>query len=206
MGIEIERKFLVSGSFPEGEKQYHIKQGYINPLRCAVKISGDMMFFLYDGDHIALQKDIGNDSKKLLKDIPNDGKGLLLLDDHNLVRIRTRDYKGFITIKGLTGPLGTPEYEYDIPASLAKGLLDRFADRYLTKLRNIITFKDKKWEVDEFTSPINLTLAEVELNDIHEDLIIPSWIGKEVTGDFRYSNSEIIKMTGYNVKTQEFTS
>jgi adenylate cyclase len=206
MGIEIERKFLVSRSFPKGEKQYSIKQGYINPLRCSVKISGNLMFFIHAGDHIALQIDIRDDSEGILRDIPHDENGLLSLDNHNLVRIRTRDDNGFITIKGLTGPIGTPEYEYDIPASLAEDLLDKFADRYITKLRNIITFKGKKWEVDEFTSPVSLTLAEIELTNIQDDLIIPSWIGKEVTGDHRYSNSEIIKTKGYNAVTQEFTN
>jgi CYTH domain-containing protein len=206
MGIEIERKFLVPGSFPSAEKQYSIMQGYINPLRCTVRISGKLLTLLYDGDHIALKKGIGNDSEGILRDIPNDGKGHLLLDDYNLVRVRVRDSKGFITIKGIPDMLGTPEYEYSIPGSLAEGLLKRFSDKYIIKLRNIITYKNKKWEVDEFISPVKFILAEIELSDIQEDIEIPSWIGKEVTGDHRYSNSEIIKTTGYNTETQVFTT
>jgi adenylate cyclase len=206
MGIEIERKFLVPGSFPSAEKQYSIMQGYINPLRCTVKISGKLMVLLYDGEHVALKKGIGNDSEGILRDIPNDGKGQLLLDDNNLVRVRVRDSKGFITIKGTSGASGTPEYEYSIPGPLAEGLLKRFSDKHLIKLRSIITHKDKKWEVDEFISPVKFILAEIELTDINEPIEIPSWVGKEVTGDHRYSNSEIIKTTGYNTETQEFTS
>jgi CYTH domain-containing protein len=39
MGIEIERKFLVPGEFPQGIKQYQIKQGYLDPSLCLIRIS-----------------------------------------------------------------------------------------------------------------------------------------------------------------------
>lgn len=206
MGIEIERKFLVPRSFPEGEKQYFIKQGYLNPLQCTIHVSSNSLHILDNYNFIYLNVNIGTDSKSLLKDIANDGKGILSLNEHNIARVRLRDNEGFITIKGLTSPLGTPEYEYGILSISAEKLLEKFADKYIHKIRHIIPFKGKKWEVDEFISPVNFILAEIELTDTQEDLIIPSWVGKEVTGDHRYSNSNIIKMKSYSAVTQEFTS
>lgn len=49
------------------------------------------------------------------------------------------------------------------------------------------------WEVDVFINPPNLIIAEVELSKPDEEIIIPEWIGEEVTGDPAYFNSEIIK-------------
>lgn len=46
MGIEIERKFLVPGEFPQGIKQYQIKQGYLDPSLCLIRISRSLSLLL----------------------------------------------------------------------------------------------------------------------------------------------------------------
>jgi len=196
MGIEIERKFLITRDFPKGEKQYTIKQGYINPELCTIKIlrNSGLMVFIDKKGNIVFQQKIGFDSISILKNIENIDGGTLVLNDHNVARIRMRDNEGFLTIKGRYTPRGVPEYEYKIPVQKAAYLLGKFAKVYIDKVRHIIPFGGKVWEVDEFISPIKLTLAEVELSDIKEDLEIPSWVGKEVTGDRTYFNSEIIKL------------
>ena len=38
-----------------------------------------------------------------------------------------------------------------------------------------------------------LILAEVELKSEKQDIKIPSWIGKEVSGDPKYYNSNLVK-------------
>ena len=65
------------------------------------------------------------------------------------VRVRIRDDKGYLTIKGASNASGTSRYE---------------------------------WEKE-------LPLAESE----EESFVKPDFIGKEVTGDVRYYNSQLMK-------------
>lgn len=193
MGVEIERKFLVPGAFPQGVQQHIIKQGYVNPLLGSVGVDGDSLVFFNRANKELYRVNVGTDAAGILKDISN-VNGKLMLDDKNVVRVRIRDNDSFITIKGKTSSIGTPEYEYKIPSSAANMLMENLVDSYLSKVRHIIPQGDKKWEVDEFISPIQMMLAEIELSRPDEEVEIPAWVGKEVTGDRRYFNSEIIKM------------
>jgi len=193
MGLEIERKFLVPGAFPQGSMQHIIKQGYVNPKLGSVGLDGGFLVFFNRANKELYRVNVGADAAGILKDISN-ANGKLLLDDKNVVRIRIRDNESFITIKGKISSAGTPEYEYMIPSNVANMLMDNLVDSYLSKVRHIIPQGDKKWEVDEFISPIQLVLAEIELSSPGEEVEIPAWVGKEVTGDRRYFNSEIIKM------------
>ena len=50
------------------------------------------------------------------------------------------------------------------------------------------------WEVDEFLGENQgLIFAEVELTHAEQHVDLPDWIGKEVTGDPRYYNSNLVK-------------
>ena len=47
-------------------------------------------------------------------------------------------------------------------------------------------------EVDEFHGENEgLVFAEIELNDVNEEFILPSYLGREVTGDKHYYNAYI---------------
>ena len=48
-----------------------------------------------------------------------------------------------------------------------------------------------RWEIDEFETPKGLWLAEIELKNDGEYIDLPPWIGKEVTYDPQYANSQI---------------
>jgi adenylate cyclase len=194
MGIEIERKFLVPGNYPGGTKQHAIKQGYINPALCTVIIRDNKILFKDKEGILVYQLNVGSDGVGILKDIKSDKYGLLILDDYNIARIRIRDIEGFVTLKGEPNAIGTPEYEYSIPIDTAEELLKKFTTGYIIKTRHIIPHGGKIWEVDEFLSPIKLTLAEIELSDINEKIDIPSWVGQDVTDQRKYHNSEIMKM------------
>lgn len=112
------------------------------------------------------------------------------------VRIRIRDEKGYITIKGPSNVTGMSRFEWEKEISLQDaqdlmklcdtGRIDKF--RYLVKSGNHI------FEVDEFHGDNEgLIMAEVELkseDDLYEK---PDFIGKEVTGDRRFYNSYLIK-------------
>ena len=99
------------------------------------------------------------------------------------VRVRIRDNKGYLTIKGASNDSGTSRYEAEELMKLCEpGVIDKI--RYLVKSGEHI------FEVDEFYGENEgLTVAEVELNSEDELFKKPHFIEKEVTGDIRYYNS-----------------
>ena len=60
--------------------------------------------------------------------------------------------------------------------------------RYLEQHGNCL------WEIDVFAGENQgLVVAEVELPDEQADFSRPDWLGKEVSGDVRYYNANLIK-------------
>ncbi len=90
------------------------------------------------------------------------------------VRVRTRDDKAYLTIKGKSVNGGMTRYEFD-------------KRRYLVKSGNHI------FEVDEFYGDNEgLVMAEVELESETEAYEKPDFIDREVTGDKRFYNSHLL--------------
>jgi len=104
------------------------------------------------------------------------------------VRIATagRVSAAFLTIKG-AGLRERDEFEYAIPVADARRLLKLCGARTLTKTRRLLG----RWEVDQFLGRHRgLWLAEYELPSSRARLPrLPEWLGKEVTGDHRFSNA-----------------
>lgn len=116
-------------------------------------------------------------------------QGYLLNKPGKSVRIRVKEEKGFLTIKGKTDGPVRDEFEYPIPVNEAKILIDEFADSLVKKIRYEINVQDKLWEVDEFVEDNEgLIIAEVELVAENEEIVIPDWVYKEVTNDESYYN------------------
>ena len=110
------------------------------------------------------------------------------------VRIRIRDEKAFLTIKGpsFDGGLSRFEWEIGIPVPDAEQLLELRVTAIIDKRRYLVPFEGHTFEVDEFYGDNEgLVMAEVELSDPDEACALPSWLGQEVTGDPRYSNSHL---------------
>lgn len=105
------------------------------------------------------------------------------------VRIRVASDQGFITFKGRKVKGEGLEVECMISPDEALVLLERCESREIIKTRYTIPFGGHDFEVDEFTGKNDgLIIAEVELAEITEEVILPEWIGKEITGDDQYSN------------------
>lgn len=50
------------------------------------------------------------------------------------------------------------------------------------------------WEIDEFHGALEgLVVAEIELDNENQEIELPDFIGREVTGDARYYNSSLAK-------------
>ena len=114
------------------------------------------------------------------------------------VRVRTSSEKAWVTIKGLTHGFSRPEYEYEIPLSDAKEMLDMFCGmNKVSKTRYEIDYKGLTWEVDVFEGKNKgLIVAEVELESEDVEIQLPDWIGKDVTNDPRYRNSNLLENPG----------
>jgi adenylate cyclase len=119
-------------------------------------------------------------------------QGYLCASKQSSVRVRTYGDKAFLTIKGSTSGVTRDEYEYEIPINDAHEILNLCEHPTIEKTRYRIVFKGHTWEVDEFTGENRgLTVAEVELKNAKEQVELPDWIDREVSGDPRYFNSNL---------------
>lgn len=122
-------------------------------------------------------------------------QGYVAKSDSLTLRIRTRDDKGFLTIKGRSNAAGMSrdEWEYEIPVEEARELL-RFSHGVIDKTRHLVPVGEHTFEVDCFYGANEgLIMAEVELKDEDEPFEHPAWLGREVTGDRRYYNSQLLR-------------
>lgn len=144
MGIEIERKFLVTGDQWRQGAGVRYSQGYLSR------------------------------------------------DKARTVRVRVAGDKAFLTIKGVSRGAARAEFEYEIPVAEAEQLLELSDGPLIRKLRYKVRHDGLTWEVDEFLGDnTGLVVAEVELTSEDQTFTKPSWVGKEVTDDQRYYNSNL---------------
>ena len=122
-------------------------------------------------------------------------QGYICAERGRTVRVRLRDEAGFLTIKGPSTDdgLSRSEFEYPVSADDARALLRLCQGGIIDKTRWLVPMADGHiFEVDEFHGDnAGLIVAEVELGSTEEDFVRPEWIGKEVTGDRRYYNSQL---------------
>ena len=118
-------------------------------------------------------------------------QGYLAHDEGRTVRVRIRDDKGFLTIKGPSLIPGCrPEWEKEISLQEAEDLFPLCKPGSVDKTRWIVPAGERFFEVDEFHGENEgLVMAEIELGSEDETFERPSWLGEEVTGDKRYYNS-----------------
>lgn len=112
------------------------------------------------------------------------------------VRVRIRDDKGYLTIKGASNASGTSRYEWEKEISLeeARELMQLCEPGIIDKTRYLVQSGIHTFEVDEFYGENDgLVVAEVELASEDESFEKPVFIGQEVTGDLRYYNSQLMK-------------
>ncbi|MCB1447282.1 MAG: CYTH domain-containing protein [Rhizobiaceae bacterium] len=125
------------------------------------------------------------------------GKGfrqaIVFSEGNRTVRIRAIDEKkAKLTIKiGING-LSRHEFEYDVPMKDAQELLALANGRTITKTRYDVKHGKHVWEVDVYGGDLaDLVVAEVEMKSEKDRPELPDWLGREVTGDPRYSNQAL---------------
>ncbi|NTW26215.1 MAG: CYTH domain-containing protein [Lentimicrobium sp.] len=123
-------------------------------------------------------------------------QGYLSSVPERTVRVRTKDDKGFITIKGMGNASGASRYEWEkeIPVEEVRELLKICEPGVIDKTRYQVKAGPHTFEIDEFYGENQgLIVAEVELGSENETFEKPAWLGQEVTGEVKYYNSMLMK-------------
>ena len=139
----------------------------------------------------------GQPYKKLAYAASRITQGYICADRGRTVRVRMRDNRGFLTIKGPSDPAGTTHYEFEKEITLdeARQLMKLCLPGVIDKTRYLVRSGGHVFEVDEFYGENDgLVMAEVELGSENEPFTKPDFIADEVTGDRRFYNSSLMAM------------
>jgi CYTH domain-containing protein len=112
--------------------------------------------------------------------------GLIAAYKDRKVRVRiTGDDIATVTIKGPRVGIAQAEFEYEISIADAERMLSTICrDDTLEKERFFVEDAGGMWHVDVYSGILQgVVIAEIELQQENQELILPGWIGKEVTGD-----------------------
>ena len=123
-------------------------------------------------------------------------QGYVSLRPGGTVRVRIKNDRAYLTVKGLNKGAVRDEWEYEIPMTDAREMVDRVTEGIvIKKLRYNVDYQGRKWEVDVFEGVHQgLILAEVELESADASIELPPFIGDEVTGNPQYYNSVLSGM------------
>ena len=108
--------------------------------------------------------------------------------DDWIIRIRFtgKDFK--ITLKKHIKGFTNFEFEYSIPQKDGETIMSNLSNT-IKKERFFLEIEKKSWIIDCFKeNNYPLEIAEIELSSEEEDLSLPSFISKEITGMKHYSN------------------
>ena len=123
-------------------------------------------------------------------------QGYFATEPGRTVRIRVRDDKAYLTIKGPSedGGLSRYEFETEIPLDDARKLMQLCMPGRVDKTRWLVKSGKHTIEVDEFFGDNEgLVMAEIELGSPDEPFIRPDFLGQEVTGIARYYNKYLLR-------------
>lgn len=191
---EIERKFLPANEkWREAvEKVHDIWQGYMDLSKDTIKVvrvkeKGKNRYKLkIKTSSGTFSKNITDKEYKVLK------KNLYI--KRKVLRARKKDDTYILTIKIDKGVVGKKIEVEKFLSNEEFEMMRKYSTSYVSKNRHIVTYKGKVFEIDEFKEKNEgLILIEVELNSINETVELPDWVGKEVTEDPSYYNSELAK-------------
>jgi CYTH domain-containing protein len=128
-------------------------------------------------------------------------QGFLNTHSERTVRVRLKGEKGYLTVKGKSTDDGLKRFEWEkeISKTDAESLLNLCEEGVIDKMRYEVNQGKHVFEIDEFFgNNEGLIIAEVELEDENDHFDIPHWLGKEVTGDIKYYNSQL-SLTPYKM-------
>jgi len=105
-----------------------------------------------------------------------------------IIRVRITGKNSKIALKKHIKGFTNFEFEYSIPRSDAEIKMSNLSNK-IKKDRFFLEIEKKFWIIDCFKdNNYPLVIAEIELSNEKEDLFLPSFISKEITGLTHYSN------------------
>jgi len=113
------------------------------------------------------------------------------------VRVRRVGERAFLTIKGKRRGGIRPEFEYEIRPDEADAMLqDLCPHPLIEKTRVTVEHGGMLWHVDVYAGALaGLVIAECELDRPDQPIELPDWVGIEITGDPRFRNSRLGRLT-----------
>ena len=110
------------------------------------------------------------------------------------IRVRLSGMAASLNIKSMTLGAVRSEFDFPIPVSDARTLLDQLCARPLIeKTRHEVAYFGNVFEIDEFRGDnLGLVVAELELVEASREFQKPPWLGNEVTDDPRYYNINLV--------------
>lgn len=139
---------------------------------------------------------VANDSFKTNAiSVTNIRQGYLARDIDATVRVRVAGKRAFLTVKTRNAGCVRKEFEYEIPRDEGIELLKICKGEIIEKDRYLTPFGGFDWEIDVFRNqPEGIVLAEIELPAADTPYPLPPFVGKNVTGEPEYYNSNIHKL------------
>ena len=108
--------------------------------------------------------------------------------DDWIIRIRFTGKEFKIALKKHIKSFTNFEFEYSIPRNDGEKIMSNLKNT-IKKERFFLEVKNKSWIIDCFkANNYPLEIAEIELSNEEEDLSLPSFLSKEITGLRHYSN------------------
>jgi adenylate cyclase len=118
--------------------------------------------------------------------------GLIAADEGRKVRVRISGDTATVAVKGPRTGISRAEFEYEIPIADAERMFSTVCGEILEKQRFFVHNAGATWHVDVYGGLLKgFVIAEIELNQESQELILPPWIGKEVTGDSFYRKTSL---------------
>lgn len=110
-------------------------------------------------------------------------------------RVRTRNNRALLTIKGKRQGIAGDEFEYEIPLADGEKLIKNYSEySVVEKIRYLVKHEGHVWEIDEFLGDNQgLLVAEIELASEDEKFARPAWLGEEVSLDEKYTNLNLAR-------------
>jgi len=118
----------------------------------------------------------------------------LASNSKNSIRVRIKDdTTATLTVKSKPSSVRRLELEYSVPLLEAEAMIQLRQGSQIEKIRHVVPWDDLEWEIDVFLgSNAGLVIAEIELDDEHQQFRMPPWIGREITGQLNYYNSALV--------------
>lgn len=122
-------------------------------------------------------------------------QGYLSSDAARTVSVQVAEDVAYLTVKGIVNGVSRLEFEFPIEVDAAETLLAHLCLRPLIEKRRYCeNYGGWSWQIDLFEGEnAGLVLAEVSLPTALSMVVLPSWVGREVTRDPRYFSTSLAR-------------